>query len=109
MATAQNMNRERSVKYCVRWGLACLLAPAILAGCSSTYDCQGAQPYMYAEQYPALENPPGLDVPAPDPAMAVPDVADGPVGRYSNPPRPTTGTPFAYCLISPPPMPPSGV
>src|SRR5699024_12775976 len=102
------MTMKRSVKHFARLTLACLVAPAMLAACSSAYDCQGGQPYMYAEQYPALENPPGLDVPAPDPAMAVPDVADGPVHRYGNPPRPTTGNPFAYCLISPPPMSPSG-
>lgn len=100
---------EPLVRKTVRLVLLCLVAPVILAACSTTYDCHGVQSYMYAEQFPPLKSPPGLDVPRPDPSMDIPDVQDGPIGSYENPPRGTKGDDFAYCLVSPPLMPKSGV
>ncbi len=77
----------------------------LLAGCSTTPDCLEPQPYMNAQQFPPLESPPGLDVPEPDPSMAIPDVAGGPVGAYEAPADADAENTVVRCLVSPPPMP----
>ncbi len=76
----------------------------LLAGCSTTPDCLEPQPYKNAQQFPPLESPPGLDVPEPDPSMAIPDVADGPVGAYDEPANANAENTAVRCLVSPPPM-----
>lgn len=97
------------MKQTVRLVLLCLTMPLMLTACTTTYDCEGVRAYMYAEQFPALKNPPGLNVPPPDPSMDIPDVAGGPVRRYDNAPddaRLPDGVrrnELAGCLIAPPP------
>lgn len=87
-------------------GLACLAATTLLSACSVS-NCLQPRPYMAADRVPALESPPGLDVPPPDPDMMIPEVDGGPVGRYKNPPAGMGDSAFAHCLIAPPPMPSS--
>ena len=65
-------------------------------------NCNDTQAYMHAEQYPPLKNPPGLNVPQPNPDMAIPNVADGPVGRYDK--QDDSDNDFGDCLIAPPAM-----
>lgn len=78
---------------------------ALLSACSSTPDCLEQQSYMDAKAFPPLRSPAGLDVPAPDPSMQVPDVASGPVGAYAQAPNGTDAEdPAARCLVTPPPM-----
>lgn len=89
--------------------LLCLAAMAALSGCSSMSNCLEPQPYMQAEQMPPLENPPGLDVPAPDPDQQIPAVAEGPVGSFEQPIEGRRESALAHCLIAPPPMPKTGV
>lgn len=89
-------------------GLACGLAAISLSACSSLSDCLEPQPYMHARQLPPLSNPAGLDVPRPNPDMAIPDVQDGPVGRYRRPHGPADSA-FSSCLVTPPPMPQAGM
>ena len=48
---------------------------AVLTACSSTPDCMKPQSYMNAKSFPSLKNPAGLDVPASDPNMQIPQVA----------------------------------
>lgn len=85
-------------------GLIGLLAAALLSACSSVSNCKGTQPYMHAEQYAPLKNPPGLDVPPPNPDMAIPNVTDGPVGRYDKQGDDDAEDDFGDCLIAPPAM-----
>src|SRR5699024_3574982 len=83
--------------------LFCLLLPALLAACSPAYKCESVRDYMYAEEFPPLQSPPGLDVPAPDPSMRIPDVAGGPVHYYEKPSGEPGDYDFSDCLVSPPP------
>lgn len=90
-------------------GLAGCVMPLLLGGCSTT-NCLEPQPYMNAQQFPPLDSPPGLDVPEPDSSMAIPRVASGPIGAYDTaPPGTNPESDFARCLITPPPMPATGV
>ena len=77
----------------------------LLSACSATPNCLKPQPYMDAKTFPPLKSPAGLDVPAPDPNLQIPDVASGPVGTYDEAP---TGIdpedPAARCLTTPPAM-----
>lgn len=80
-----------------------LLVSALLAACSPAYKCEGVRDYMYAEEFPALQSPPGLDVPKPDADMRIPDVADGPVRYYKKPSADPREYDFSNCLVAPPP------
>jgi uncharacterized lipoprotein len=60
---------------------------------------------MDAKRFPPLKSPPGLAVPKPDPNMAIPKVANGPVGHYKQaPPGTNSDNPAARCLTTPPLM-----
>lgn len=96
---------EPLVRRTVRLALLSFVVPFVLAACSTSYNCQRVQAYMYAQQFPALKSPPGLNVPPPDPSMTIPEVDGGPVARYDDPPRNAANNEFAHCLVSPPLMP----
>jgi len=89
----------------LRFAVVALLCAVALAACSTTPDCLEPQPYMDAKAFPPLESPPGLNVPAPDPELQIPDVASGPVGHYDEvPANADAEDPAARCLVAPPPM-----
>lgn len=99
------------MKRTVRLMLLCLGLPLVLTACTTTYDCKGVRAYMYAQQFPALKNPPGLNVPPPDPSMDIPHVSAGPVRKYANAPEDAMlpdglrRNELAGCLVAPPPAP----
>lgn len=76
-----------------------------LSACSSTPDCLGKQSYTSAQQFPELKSPPGLEVPAPDPDMAIPSVSNGPIAAYATAPEGTDPKlEGSRCLTTPPPL-----
>jgi len=76
-----------------------------LSACSSTPSCLKSQPYTDAQQFPGLKSPPGLDVPAPDPDMQIPNVSDGPIAAYATAPAGTDPEiENSRCLTTPPPI-----
>jgi len=95
------------VKTSVLRGGLCLLASLSLGGCAflSTSSGCDSKPYMHAEVSPPLQQLPGLDVPKPNPDMAIPNVPDGPIGWYGDPPVAQLDSAFGDCLYAPPPMP----
>src|SRR5699024_7602005 len=104
MASRRYMTRIWSdlVKRTVCLLMFSLLLPTLLAACSPTYKCDKARDYMYAEEFPPLKSPPGLEVPAPDPSMRIRDVAGGPVHYYRKPSEEPGEYNFSDCLVSPP-------
>lgn len=80
-----------------------LLLLVAMAGCTGPL-CLQSQDYEDARLLPPLTAPPGLDVPEPDPNLAIPEVSGGgPVGAY--PPGEGFGKQHLRCLDAPPPMP----
>lgn len=74
------------------------VAVLVVSGCAAP-SCLQEQPYESVEEFPTLDAPPGLIVPAPNLTMQIPEVEDGPVGVYPNsegrePPR-------MRCLVVP--------
>lgn len=55
----------------------CLLVCGLLAGCSSGPACGDPHPYTQSVSGPRLKAPPGLTVPAPDPAYVIPPATTG--------------------------------
>ena len=70
----------------------CLLSLALLAGCSAGVSCGDPHPYAQSINGPKLKAPPGLTLPAPDPAYMIP--AAGTAAA----PAPAT----APCMAEPP-------
>lgn len=80
-----------------------LLALLLLLGACSKPPCLHDQPYQRAQEFPPLRAPAGLNVPSPDPNMAIPEVDDGPVGGVRDPDAPNR---FGVsCLDTPPRLP----
>ncbi|RJS92666.1 hypothetical protein D3260_10560 [Salinisphaera sp. Q1T1-3] len=77
----------------------------LLSACSGTPGCLKTQRYTEAKSLPALKAPPGLDVPESDDEMKVPDVRNGPVAAFAQPPEGTEqDNPQSRCLSTPPPL-----
>ncbi len=74
--------------------LSSALVTIVLAGCS-TLTCGDPHPYLHSVAHPPLKAPPGLSVPAPDPAYYIAPTAAG-QGQRTN--RDAAGA----CLINPP-------
>jgi len=71
-----------------------LLALALLAGCSTGPVCGSPHPYAQAVAGPVLKAPPGLTLPAPDPAYVIPHAATASA--------PAAATQSGACIITPP-------
>ncbi|MGE5626041.1 MAG: hypothetical protein ACM3ZT_10900 [Bacillota bacterium] len=71
-----------------------LAALGLLAGCSSGPVCGNPHPYAQALTGPVLKAPPGLTLPAPDPAYVIP--------RASTTAAPVAATRSGACMITPP-------
>ena len=71
-----------------------VLVTFALAGCS-TLTCGDPHPYLHSVARPPLKAPPGLSVPAPDPAYSIPPAASSQGQRTD---RDAAGA----CLINPP-------
>lgn len=72
----------------------CLLVCALLAGCSSGPACGDPHPYTQSVLEPRLKAPPGLTVPAPDPAYVIPP----PATTAASAAAPANGA----CMVIPP-------
>ena len=70
-----------------------LLAAGLMAGCSSGPPCGNAHPYAQSQSRPPLKAPPGLTLPAPDPAYRIPAA-----GTATAP----TVTSVGPCMVTPP-------
>lgn len=82
-----------------------IAATTLLSACSGTPDCLKQPGYADARTLPALSAPPGLKVPSSDAEMVVPDVRNGPVAAYAQPPVGTEqDNPQSRCLTAPPPL-----
>ncbi|HLW73881.1 MAG TPA: hypothetical protein VKT74_02305 [Gammaproteobacteria bacterium] len=71
----------------------CLLACSLLAGCSSGPACGDTHPYTQSIAGPRLKAPPGLTLPAPDPAYVI-----LPPSTTSPAATPASGA----CMVNPP-------
>lgn len=80
-------------------GVALALLALGLAGCSSLA-CGDPHPYLNSKVTPPLKAPPGMSVPAPDPAYAI-------AGAASNAGKRTDLNAAGVCLINPPQVVPS--
>lgn len=76
------------------FGFLIVLLAAGLAGCS-TLACGDPHPYMDSPASPLLKAPPGMQLPAPDPAYTV-------TGVTANTGKPTDRNAAGACLINPP-------
>jgi hypothetical protein len=72
----------------------CLLACGLLAGCSSGPACGDPHPYTQSVSGPRLKAPPGLTLPAPDPAYVIP--------QASTVTAPAAASASGSCMVIPP-------
>jgi hypothetical protein len=76
-----------------------LSAASLLASCSGSLACGNSHPYANNTARPPLTAPPGVTLPAPDPAYLVPAAGTGAKAT----PAPGAGTNGAQpCLVTPP-------
>lgn len=82
-----------------------LTALLALSGCANN-PCEPGEPYRQAQTVPSLKAPSGLQVPAPDPSMQIPDVAPGlPEFDTAKNAKESADGDTRRCLAIPPPLP----
>ena len=74
-----------------------------VTACSSTPNCLERQAYTDAVAFPKLQAPAGLEVPASDDQMTIPEVRNGPVAAFNEAPAGTEpDNDQSRCLTTPP-------